>query len=83
MLLGPMIQGHESEISPILKEFSGWAADEQHTAESLLDMWMQRDEVRINVVRQMREHPILICPVAAIPAFRHGERSWNIDGQRS
>lgn len=81
MLLGPMIQGHESEISPILKEFSGWAADEQHTAESLLDMWMQRDEVRINVVRQMREHPILLCPVAAVPAFRHGERSWNIEGQ--
>ena len=82
MLLGPMMQGHESEISPILKEFSGWAAaDEPHTAQSLLDMWMQRDEIRINVLRQMREHPILLCPVAAVPAFRHGERSWNIEGQ--
>lgn len=82
MLLEPMIQGHESEISPILKEFSGWAAaDEQHTAQSLLDMWMQRDEVRVNVLRQMRDYPILLCPVAAIPAFRHGERSWNIEGQ--
>ncbi len=82
MLLGPMIQGHESEISAILKEFSGWvAAEERHTAQSLLDMWMQRDVVREQVFRQMREHPILLCPVAAIPAFRHGERSWNIEGR--
>jgi Asp-tRNA(Asn)/Glu-tRNA(Gln) amidotransferase A subunit family amidase len=29
----------------------------------------------------MREFPILLCPVAAVPAFRHGERSWSIDGQ--
>ena len=28
----------------------------------------------------MDTHRILICPVAAIPAFRHGERRWKIDG---
>jgi Asp-tRNA(Asn)/Glu-tRNA(Gln) amidotransferase A subunit family amidase len=22
---------------------------------------------------------VLLCPVAAIPAFKHGERSWQID----
>jgi Asp-tRNA(Asn)/Glu-tRNA(Gln) amidotransferase A subunit family amidase len=22
-----------------------------------------------------------LCPAAAIPAFRHGERSWNIEGK--
>jgi Asp-tRNA(Asn)/Glu-tRNA(Gln) amidotransferase A subunit family amidase len=82
MLLGPMIQGHESDISPMLKQFSGWvAAEEPHTAESLLDMWIQRDVVRMAVFKQMQDCPILLCPVAAIPAFRHGERSWNIEGQ--
>ena len=30
---------------------------------------------------QMRKYPVLLCPVAAIPAFRHGERSWQIDGK--
>ena len=30
----------------------------------------------------MRDHPILVCPVASIPAFRHGERTWEIDGRR-
>jgi Asp-tRNA(Asn)/Glu-tRNA(Gln) amidotransferase A subunit family amidase len=83
MLLGPMMRGHESDISPILKEFSGWAAaEEPHTAQSLLDMWMQRDEIRMNVLRQMRKYPILLSPVASVPAFRHGERSWNIEGKQ-
>ncbi len=29
----------------------------------------------------MRDYPVLLCPVAAIPAFHHGERSWTVDGQ--
>jgi amidase len=28
----------------------------------------------------MSEFPVLLCPVASIPAFRHGERTWMIDG---
>jgi Asp-tRNA(Asn)/Glu-tRNA(Gln) amidotransferase A subunit family amidase len=30
----------------------------------------------------MEKFPVLLCPVAAIPAFRHGERHWQIDGQK-
>ena len=82
MLLGPMLQGHESELSPILTEFSSWvAAEPPLSAQNLLDVWIERDLVRAQVFAQMREFPILLCPVAAIPAFRHGERSWTIDGK--
>jgi Asp-tRNA(Asn)/Glu-tRNA(Gln) amidotransferase A subunit family amidase len=82
MLLGPLIGGHESDLSPTLKEFAGWvAAERPHTGASLLDAWIQRDEVRGRVLAQMREYPVLLCPVASIPAFKHGERSWKIDGQ--
>jgi amidase len=82
MLLGPMLRGHDTEVSPILKEFVGWiAAEKTHSAQSLLDMWVQRDLVRMQVFKQMREFPILLCPVASISAFRHGERVWNIDGR--
>jgi len=82
MLLGPMTKGREAELSPILKQFSSWvAAEPSHTARTLLDTWIMRDVVRMHVFSQMRQYPILLCPVAAIPAFRHGERSWNIDGQ--
>jgi amidase len=27
----------------------------------------------------MNEYPVLLCPVASIPAFGHDERSWTID----
>jgi Asp-tRNA(Asn)/Glu-tRNA(Gln) amidotransferase A subunit family amidase len=82
MLLGPMMKGHEAEISPLLKQFSSWvAAGPPHTGESLLDTWVQRDVVRMKIFAQMRQYPVLLCPVAAIPAFRHGERSWQVEGK--
>jgi Asp-tRNA(Asn)/Glu-tRNA(Gln) amidotransferase A subunit family amidase len=82
MLLGPLVKGREADLSPILKQFSSWvAAEPSHTGQTLLDTWIMRDVVRMQVFSQMREYPILLCPVASIPAFRHGERSWKIDGQ--
>jgi len=82
MLLQPMTRGREADLSPMLKQFSSWvAAEPSHTAQTLLDTWILRDVVRMQVFSQMREYPILLCPVASIPAFRHGERSWEIDGQ--
>jgi Asp-tRNA(Asn)/Glu-tRNA(Gln) amidotransferase A subunit family amidase len=29
----------------------------------------------------MSRYPVLLCPVASIPAFRHNERQWTIDGR--
>jgi len=82
MILSPMLRGHESELSPILREFTGWtAAEPPHTGDSLLATWLARDDVRERILLQMREHPILVCPTAAIPAFRHGEREWQVEGK--
>lgn len=82
MLLGPMLRGHESELSPILKQFSGWVAEETpHSAQTLLDTWIERDLVRMQIFQEMERFPVLLCPVASIPAFRHGEREWQIEGQ--
>ena len=82
MLLGPMTRGRESELSPILKQFSSWvAAETPHTAQSLLDAWIQRDLVRMKIFEQMEKFPVLLCPVASIPAFRHGEREWQVEGK--
>jgi Asp-tRNA(Asn)/Glu-tRNA(Gln) amidotransferase A subunit family amidase len=82
ILLDPMTRGKEDELSPILKQFSGWAAAERpHTAHTLLETWMMRDSLRANFFEQMQSFPVLLCPVAAIPAFRHGDRSWRIDGK--
>jgi Asp-tRNA(Asn)/Glu-tRNA(Gln) amidotransferase A subunit family amidase len=82
MILKPTIYGHESELSPILREFLSWTnAEPAHTGESLLAAWLGRDEVREKILLQMRKYPVLICPAAAIPAFRHGEREWQVEGK--
>lgn len=82
MLLGPILKGHEGELSRILTEFNDWVAKEPpHTAQSLLNTWIQRDMVRMLVFEQMQRFPVLLCPAAAVPAFRHGERNWEIDGK--
>ena len=82
MLLGPMTKGRDSELSEILREFHSWvAAEPSHTGESLLEAWLGRDEVRLQVFAEMQEFQVLLCPAAAVPAFRHRERCWEIDGQ--
>jgi len=82
MLLRPMFKGKESDLSPILKQFLGWSTSEPAlTGEALLKVWIQRDELRARFLRQMQQYEFLLCPAAAIPAFRHGERSWRIGGK--
>jgi len=82
MILGPMLRGHESELSAILREFTSWtAAEPAHSGESMLATWLGRDDVRERVLLQMRNHPVLLCPTASIPAFRHGEREWEVEGK--
>ena len=82
MLLGPLTRGREDQLSPILKQFQSWVGEESpHTAQSLLDCWMERDRIRMQVFEQMDRFPVLLCPVAAVPAFRHGERTWQIDAR--
>jgi Asp-tRNA(Asn)/Glu-tRNA(Gln) amidotransferase A subunit family amidase len=82
MVLRPITNGHENELSPQLKEFLSWvAAEPPHSGQTLLDTWLERDELRARFLAQMQMFPILLCPAAAIPAFRHGERSWVVDGK--
>ena len=82
MLLRPMFKGREADLSPILKQFLELSAAEPAlTAETLLDAWIQRDLLRTQFFAQMQHYPILLCPAAAIPAFRHGERSWRVEGK--
>jgi len=82
MLLRPMFKGRESDLSPLLKQFLEYSAAEPAlTAETLLEAWLRRDTLRAQFFSQMQRYPILLCPAAAIPAFRHGERNWLIEGK--
>jgi amidase len=33
------------------------------------------------MLSEMRDYPVLLCPVCAVPAFRHGERTWSVEGK--
>jgi amidase len=52
------------------------------TADDLLAAEIARDVLRARVLDDMRQYDVLLCPVAAVPAFRHGERAWTIDRRR-
>jgi Asp-tRNA(Asn)/Glu-tRNA(Gln) amidotransferase A subunit family amidase len=81
MFYAPTIRGREEELSPIFRNFLDLArAEPPLTAESLLQAWADCDTVRGRLLAEMREFPVLLTPVCAIPAFRHGEREWKIDG---
>jgi Asp-tRNA(Asn)/Glu-tRNA(Gln) amidotransferase A subunit family amidase len=82
MLIRPTFAGREDEMSPILREFLEWSfAEPELTGESLLQAWIRSDQLRTEFARAMKRYPILLCPAAAIPAFRHGERRWTIEGK--
>jgi len=82
MLIRPMFNGRDHDLSPTLRQFLEWSeAEPELTGDSLLDAWIRSDVARASFLRQTRERPILLCPAAAIPAFRHGERTWQIDSQ--
>ena len=82
MFYGPEIRGREAQLSPIFKEFLSIAAGAPPlTANELLSAWAELDLLRARTLEQLRSYPVLLCPVASVPAFLHGERSWNVEGQ--
>ena len=82
MFYEPTIRGKHAQLSPIFKEFLGIAASVPPlTATELLEAWAELDLLRSKSLSAMREYPVLLCPVASIPAFRHGERGWDVEGR--
>jgi Asp-tRNA(Asn)/Glu-tRNA(Gln) amidotransferase A subunit family amidase len=83
LLLEPGVVGHERDVHPNLVEFIDWTRRAPRlTAERLLAVEIERDLLRTRALRDMEDVPVLLCPVSAVPAFRHGDREWTIDGSR-
>jgi amidase len=79
MFYEPTIRGKRDQLSPIFREFLSIAeASGPLTATELLNAWAELDLM----LEEMASYPILLCPVASLPAFQHGERTWSVDGQR-
>ena len=78
----PTLGSHRSLLSPIFTEFLSIAeASGPLSATELLTAWAELDLVRSKTLDLMRDYPVLLCPVASIPAWKHGEREWQVEGQ--
>src|ERR1700761_3477741 len=83
MLLDPLVERRRDELSPVFLDFLSIAHRQPPlSSQELLVAWMDLDYVRRKLLAEMESFPILLCPVCAIPAFRHGERSWIVEGQQ-
>ncbi|MGB6596649.1 MAG: amidase [Candidatus Acidiferrum sp.] len=69
--------GQETLFSPMLREYIALAtAATTLTYDGFLRACAQRDSIRAEILQQMKEAAILLSPVSARPAFRHGEGNW-------
>ena len=74
--------GQEKLMSPMLREFVALATAEANlTYDGFLSACGERDSLRAEILRQMEDVTILLSPVSAGPAFRHGEGNWR-SGER-
>ena len=82
MFYEPEIRGRRDRLSPIFREFLEIAEASANSVRlNYYFAWAESDLLRVKTLEEMQDHPVLLCPVASIPAFRPGERSWTVDGQ--
>jgi amidase len=82
MFYEPEIRGKRAKSSPIFTEFLRIAERKGPlSASELLNAWAEMDLLRSNTLEEMRNYPVVLCPVASVPAWRHGERKWTIEGR--
>ena len=83
MFYEPTIRGKRERLSPIFREFLQIAeAQGELTATELLNAWAEMDLLRAKILEEMREYPVLLCPVASVPAWK----TWRArldDGRRN
>src|SRR3984893_8186460 len=84
-LFEPMVQGREAELSPTFREYMSVASLKiAPTVDEFMQACVKRDLVRAKIIKQMQDVPILLSPVCAAPAFRHGEGNWQpLSGYRN
>ncbi|AXC09860.1 Aspartyl-tRNA(Asn) amidotransferase subunit A [Acidisarcina polymorpha] len=83
MLLEPLIRGREEQLSSTFRYFLEAARSEPIlSGDELLEAWTDSDVVRSKLLEELAPYAALITPVSSIPAFRHGEREWIVEGRR-
>jgi Asp-tRNA(Asn)/Glu-tRNA(Gln) amidotransferase A subunit family amidase len=67
-----LYEGHEDLAGPVIR------AMKKHlkppALEAFVSAWVERDRLRASLVADMTYRPILLAPVASVPAFPHDHR---------
>jgi Asp-tRNA(Asn)/Glu-tRNA(Gln) amidotransferase A subunit family amidase len=75
------IRGREDLLSPNFRDYLRAASETSPqppmTMDRFVGMCAARDCERARILEAMRDVPLLLSPVCAAPAFRHGEGNWN------
>ena len=83
MLLEPFVRGKEDRLSDTFRYFLEVARREPAlSGAEVLHAWTKSDHVRAKLMEELSPYSALMTPVCSVPAFKHGEREWRIDGQR-
>jgi Asp-tRNA(Asn)/Glu-tRNA(Gln) amidotransferase A subunit family amidase len=76
-LIGKNTEGQQDSLSPMLKGYLETAAAEPRvTLDSVLHACSERDGVRADLLRQLRDTAILLSPISTAPAFPHGAGNY-------
>jgi Asp-tRNA(Asn)/Glu-tRNA(Gln) amidotransferase A subunit family amidase len=71
------VRGKEDSVSPMLKDYLAvTAAEPAITLQSFQSACAERDNLRADLLHQLRDIPIVLSPVSTAPAFRHGAGSY-------
>lgn len=80
MFYSTVTEGRRNDLSVIFADFLSTAEKETAlTAEMLLKAWADTELLRNRMLHEMKKYSLLLTPVCAVPAFRHGEREWSIE----
>jgi len=70
-------KGQEELLSPMLREYLAITATEPAVSlETFVAACTNRDLVRTEILRQMKDVPIVLSPVSSAPAFPHGAGNY-------
>src|SRR5271163_1341550 len=83
MLLEPIIHAKEDQLSDTFRYFLTVSRNEPPlNGDELLHAWTECDHLRSALLHELTPYSALLAPVSSVPAFRHSEREWLIEGRR-
>lgn len=82
-LCAPYLEDRADDVHPLsLGLFASRQQAEAMTYPRFLEAWVQRDLLKVQFQELLLRYPLILCPTSSIPAPRHGEREWTVDGHK-